>query len=68
MALIENYWAVMRLKANAKGIVLKTFFAPGTHVKIGDPIAIIGADGEEIPYGRDCALLEIVHIKQGKPL
>jgi pyruvate/2-oxoglutarate dehydrogenase complex dihydrolipoamide acyltransferase (E2) component len=26
IALIENYWAVMTLKANGKGIPTKTFF------------------------------------------
>jgi hypothetical protein len=51
IALIENYWAVMTLKANGKGILTKTFFKPGTSVKIGDPIAIISADGEGLPYG-----------------
>ena len=64
---IENYWAVMRLKANGKGIVRKTFFSAGTSVRIGDPIAIIGADGEEIPYGKDYSILEVIANKHEKP-
>jgi hypothetical protein len=40
LVVIENYWAVMTLKANGKGILRKTFFERGTSVKIGDPIAI----------------------------
>jgi len=59
VASVENYWAVMTLKANGKGVLRKTFFEPGTSVKIGDPIAIIGADGENIPYGKELALVEL---------
>jgi len=57
----------MTLKANGKGVVRKTFFEPGTSVKIGDPIAIIGADGENIPYGKELALVEVVERKRRKP-
>jgi biotin carboxyl carrier protein len=67
IALIENYWAVMTLKANGKGILTKTFFKPGTSVKIGDPIAIISADGEALPYGTDHAILEVGERKRNKP-
>jgi hypothetical protein len=35
IAVIENHWAVMTLKANRKGILRKTFFEPGTSVKVG---------------------------------
>ena len=67
VALVENYWARMRLKANSKGILQKTFFRPWTHVKIGDPIAIIGADGENLPYDRQSSTVEITEIKREKP-
>jgi pyruvate/2-oxoglutarate dehydrogenase complex dihydrolipoamide acyltransferase (E2) component len=30
VALIENYWAVMTLKANGKGVLKKTFFEKGS--------------------------------------
>jgi len=68
IALVENYWAVMTLRANGKGILKKTFFDRGTSVKIGDPIAIIGADGECIPYGKEPAVLEITEHKRTKPV
>jgi pyruvate/2-oxoglutarate dehydrogenase complex dihydrolipoamide acyltransferase (E2) component len=67
IATVENYWARMRLKANGKGILRRTFFRPSTTVKIGDPIAIIGADGDDIPYDKDYSLLEVVEIKRKKP-
>jgi pyruvate/2-oxoglutarate dehydrogenase complex dihydrolipoamide acyltransferase (E2) component len=67
IAVVENYWAVMMLKANGKGTLRKTFFGPGTSVKIGDPIAIIGADGECLPYGREHAVLEVIEYKRPKP-
>jgi len=67
IVLVENRWAAMLLKANGKGIVRKTLFDCGTYVKVGDPIAIIGADGENIPYGKDYALIEIAEHKQPKP-
>ncbi|HYL11171.1 MAG TPA: biotin/lipoyl-containing protein [Candidatus Acidoferrales bacterium] len=66
IAEVENYWAVMRLKANGKGILKKTFFDPGTSVRIGDPIAIIAADGEKIPYGEECAVVEVTERKRKK--
>jgi pyruvate/2-oxoglutarate dehydrogenase complex dihydrolipoamide acyltransferase (E2) component len=68
IAVIENYWAVMTLKANGKGILRKTFFERGTSVKIGDPIAIIGSDGENIPYGKELASVEMTERKRQKPL
>src|SRR5579862_9724535 len=68
IAVVENYGAVMTLKANGRGIVKKTFFDQGTSVKIGDPIAIIGADGENIPYGRELAVLEVTEHKRAKPI
>ena len=67
VAVVENYWAKMQLKAKGKGILEKTLFRPGTHVKIGDPIAIIGADGEELPHERNCSILEVMTIKRRKP-
>lgn len=67
IAVVENYWAVMILKSNGKGILKRTIFEPGTSVKIGDPIAVIGADGEAIPYGIEQALVEVTEHKRQKP-
>jgi pyruvate/2-oxoglutarate dehydrogenase complex dihydrolipoamide acyltransferase (E2) component len=60
--------AVMTLKASGKGILKKAFFDRGTSVKIGDPIAIIGADGERIPFGKELAVLEVTEHKRSKPV
>lgn len=67
IALVENWWAVFQLSANGQGVLKKTFFDPGTSIKVGDPIAIIGADGESIPYGQSYVVLEIVKTKRQKP-
>lgn len=67
IAIVENYWARMRLKANGKGVLRRTFFRSGTTVHIGDPIAIIGADGDDIPYDKDYSLLEVIEMKRTKP-
>jgi pyruvate dehydrogenase E2 component (dihydrolipoamide acetyltransferase) len=67
VAVIENYWAVMTLKANGKGILKKAFFERRASVKVGDPIAIIGADGENIPCGKPYALVEVSEWKRQRP-
>jgi len=67
IALVENWWAVFQLKANGRGILKKTFFDPGTTISVGDPIAVIGAEGENIPYGQSRSLLEVVRMKREKP-
>ncbi|HXO96034.1 MAG TPA: biotin/lipoyl-containing protein [Chthoniobacterales bacterium] len=66
IASVENYWAVVTLKSNGKGILMKTIFDRGTSVKIGDPIAVIGSDGENIPYGKEHASIEITELKREK--
>jgi len=67
IALVENWWAIFRLSANGPGILKKTFFDPGTSITVGDPIAIIAADGEDIPYGQSHSVLEVVKMKREKP-
>jgi pyruvate/2-oxoglutarate dehydrogenase complex dihydrolipoamide acyltransferase (E2) component len=66
VVVVENYWAVMTLKANGKGILRKTFFERGTSVKIGDPIAIVGSDAENIPDAKDLVSVEITERKRQK--
>jgi pyruvate dehydrogenase E2 component (dihydrolipoamide acetyltransferase) len=67
IAVVENWWAVFELRANSRGILKKTFFDPGTSISVGDPIAVIGADGEDIPYGQSYAVLEVIQMKRQKP-
>ena len=57
----------MTLKANGRGILKKTFFEAGASVKIGDPIAIIGSDGENIPCAKEYAAAEITKRRRQKP-
>jgi pyruvate/2-oxoglutarate dehydrogenase complex dihydrolipoamide acyltransferase (E2) component len=68
IALVENWWAVFQLSANGPGIPKKTFFDPGTSITVGDPIAIIGADAEAVPYAQSYAVLEIVKMKRERNL
>jgi pyruvate dehydrogenase E2 component (dihydrolipoamide acetyltransferase) len=67
VAMVENRWAQIRLKANGDGILRKTIFNPGTQVRINDPIAVIGADGDNIPYQKDYSTPEIAKVKSKKP-
>src|SRR4029077_17586886 len=67
IAAVENFWAVVTLKSNGKGILRKTIFEPGTSVKIGDPIAVIGSDGENIPCEKEYASIEVTDRKRHKP-
>jgi pyruvate/2-oxoglutarate dehydrogenase complex dihydrolipoamide acyltransferase (E2) component len=57
IALVENKWALFHLNANGRGTLKKTFFDRRTSISVGDPVAVIGADGENIPYGQSYALL-----------
>jgi pyruvate/2-oxoglutarate dehydrogenase complex dihydrolipoamide acyltransferase (E2) component len=66
IALVENHWAVLKLKANGTGVLRKAIFEPGTYVKVGDPIAVIGADGDNIPYGKDYVVVEVIEMKKTK--
>ena len=67
VVIVENHWAAMTLKANGKGIIKKTFFEPGTQVKVGDPIAVVDADGEAIPYDKEYVIVDITEHKRQKP-
>lgn len=67
IAILKNWWAIYQIEANGKGFISKTFFDRGVHVKIGDPIAIIMADGENIPYNRPLVSLSVKEILRQKP-
>ena len=67
IALVKNWWAEIQIEATSKGFLKKTFFDPHTFVGIGDPIAIIAADGEDMPHGRANSLARIVKIIREKP-
>ena len=44
IAIVQNWWAKMAVKSVGRGYVSKTFFEIGTHIKEGDPLAIIVCD------------------------
>jgi pyruvate dehydrogenase E2 component (dihydrolipoamide acetyltransferase) len=45
---VETAKAVVDVEAEADGVLLKTLVAEGSEVKVGEPIAVIGAPGETI--------------------
>ena len=68
IAVVENWWARMALKAIGSGYVSKTFFSRGAHVLIGDPFAIIICDPEKAPNGKVSCELEIIKHIRKKPV
>ena len=67
IAIVENWWARMALKAVGPGYVSKTFFLPGAHVQIGDPFAIIICDPENAPKDNVTCVLEVIEHMREKP-
>jgi pyruvate/2-oxoglutarate dehydrogenase complex dihydrolipoamide acyltransferase (E2) component len=63
----ENWWALMEFDAAGAGFVSKTFFSPGTHVKVGDPFAIIICDPEDRPRTEESCVLRMVENVRVKP-
>jgi pyruvate/2-oxoglutarate dehydrogenase complex dihydrolipoamide acyltransferase (E2) component len=68
IAVVKNWWAQMNLRTVGPGQVTKTFFGPHTHIKIGDPIAIVVCDPEDGPKERQTAELEIICAIREKPV
>ena len=67
IAIVENWWARMALKAIGSGYLSKTFFSSGTHVLIGDPLAIITCDPEDGPKENGSCELGIIEQIREKP-
>jgi pyruvate/2-oxoglutarate dehydrogenase complex dihydrolipoamide acyltransferase (E2) component len=68
IAIVENWWARIALKATNSGYVSKTFFSPGAHFLIDDPFAIIVCDPENGPAGKETCTLEIIENIRKKPV
>lgn len=68
IAIVENWWARMALKAIGSGYVSKTFFRAHTHIKEGDPFAIILCDPEDGPEDKNTSEIEIIENIRAKPL
>jgi pyruvate/2-oxoglutarate dehydrogenase complex dihydrolipoamide acyltransferase (E2) component len=61
---VENYWAVMQLRAVGRGTFRKSFFDHHESVRIGDPIGIVAADGDDQIYDRDNLSVKILEVKR----
>src|SRR5580658_454249 len=48
LAEVETDKATMEFRAFDKGTLLKLLVAPGTNVKLGQPVAILGNAGEDV--------------------
>jgi len=62
-----NWWAILEFDAVGSGLVSKTFFARGTHVKTHDPFAIILCDPEDRPRTEESSFVRIVEHVRRKP-
>jgi pyruvate/2-oxoglutarate dehydrogenase complex dihydrolipoamide acyltransferase (E2) component len=52
IAVLEAQNSRYLVATNGDGVLLKKLFPAGAHIESTNPIAVIGADGENIPYGR----------------
>ena len=48
LATVETDKAMVDVEADDAGVVLKTLVAPGAHVEVGAPIAVLGQPGEDV--------------------
>ena len=62
-----KYRNKMVLKAGGPGYVSKTFFEKGTHVREGDPLAIVVCDPEDGPRSAETSKLEVIENIRNKP-
>jgi pyruvate/2-oxoglutarate dehydrogenase complex dihydrolipoamide acyltransferase (E2) component len=67
IAVVENWWVRMALKAVGSGYISKIFFEPHAHVRINDPFAIVVCDPEDAPHGEATCTLEIMATIRQKP-
>jgi len=67
IAIVQNWWAKMALKAVGPGYVSKTFFEKHTHIKEGDPLAIVVCDPEDGPRSKETSELEVIENIRQKP-
>jgi pyruvate/2-oxoglutarate dehydrogenase complex dihydrolipoamide acyltransferase (E2) component len=58
IAIIETPSGRYAVLTNDNGFLRKRHFPPGAEVDLTTPIAVIAADGEDIPYGKPYSLAE----------
>ena len=56
LATVETDKAVVDIEADAAGVVLETLVPPGSQVRVGAPIAVLGEPGEKV---EDLAALRV---------
>ena len=49
LATVETDKAMVNVEADDAGVLLSTLVAPGAHVEVGAPIAVLGQPGEVVP-------------------
>lgn len=67
IAVVQNWWARMVLKSVGCGYLSKTFFESGTHIREGDPLAIVVCEPEDGPRSKETSELEVVENIRLKP-
>jgi len=60
IAIIEAPSGQYSVLANGDGLLRERHFPAGAEIGLSTPIAVIAADGENIPYGRPYSLAERV--------
>jgi pyruvate/2-oxoglutarate dehydrogenase complex dihydrolipoamide acyltransferase (E2) component len=60
IAVVEAGSSEFALSATGEGVLRERLFPTGAQIESSSPIAIIAADGENIPYGRPYSLAECV--------
>ena len=51
LAVVEAPSGRFALLTNGKGFLREKLFPAGAHLPAGSPIAVVDADGEDMPYG-----------------
>lgn len=64
IALIEGPIDQYVVLANGDGLLREKHFPAGAEIEVSTPIAVIAADGEDIPHGRPYSLAERI-VKPG---
>lgn len=67
VARVHTWWAIVEVRASGRGLIGRLIFNAGTHVKVGDPMAVVYADGEDIPYDKATSTCHTVQVLPNKP-
>jgi pyruvate/2-oxoglutarate dehydrogenase complex dihydrolipoamide acyltransferase (E2) component len=62
LAIVESSDGKFVILANGNGFLREKLFPAGAELPSGMPIAVVNADGENIPYDRPCSTVERVDL------